>query len=77
MKDKLIAFSGRIPSEVLLKGAKIGVGIILSKFALTDLAPGFAEELEITAIGFMRGNGLNVYTHQDRILSIDAISRTS
>ena len=77
MKDKLIAFSGRIFSEVLLKAAKIGVGIILSKSAPTDLALGFADELGITAVGFIRGNGLNVYTHQDRILSIDAISRTS
>lgn len=77
LKDKLIAFSGRIFSEVLLKAAKIGVGIILSKSAPTDLALGFADELGITAVGFIRGNGLNVYTHQDRILSIDAISRTS
>ena len=62
---------------MLLKAAKIGVGIILSKSAPTDLAHGFAEKLGITAVGFIRGNGLNLYTHQDRILSIDAISRTS
>ncbi|MED4205855.1 formate dehydrogenase accessory sulfurtransferase FdhD [Neobacillus mesonae] len=68
LKDKLIAFSGRISSEVLLKAAKIGVGIILSKSAPTNLALGLAEELGITAIGFIRGNGFNVYTHQERVL---------
>jgi FdhD protein len=67
LKDKIIAFSGRISSEVLLKAAKIGVGIILSKSAPTNLALDLAEELGITAVGFIRGNGFNVYTHQERI----------
>ncbi|WP_232697987.1 formate dehydrogenase accessory sulfurtransferase FdhD [Brevibacillus daliensis] len=67
LKDKVIAFSGRISSEVLLKVAKIGVGIILSKSAPTDLALDLAEELGITAVGFIRGDTLNVYTHPERI----------
>ncbi len=71
LKDKIIAFSGRISSEVLLKAAKIGVGIILSKSAPTNLALDLAEELGITAVGFIRGNGFNVYTHQERIQGIE------
>jgi FdhD protein len=71
LKDKIIAFSGRISSEVLLKAAKIGVGIILSKSAPTNLALNLAEELGITAVGFIRGNGFNVYTHQQRIQGIE------
>lgn len=67
LKDKIIAFSGRISSEVLLKAAKIGVGIILSKSAPTNLALNLADELGITAVGFIRGNGFNVYTHHQRI----------
>ncbi|WP_160723717.1 formate dehydrogenase accessory sulfurtransferase FdhD [Bacillus sp. USDA818B3_A] len=67
LRDKIIAFSGRISSEVLLKAAKIGVSIILSKSAPTNLALDLAAELGITAIGFIRGGGFNVYTHQDRI----------
>ncbi|MCM3602359.1 formate dehydrogenase accessory sulfurtransferase FdhD [Robertmurraya korlensis] len=68
LKDKIIVFSGRISSEVLLKAAKIGVGIVLSKSAPTNLALDLAEELGITAVGFIRGQGFNVYTHQERIL---------
>lgn len=68
LKDKIIVFSGRISSEVLLKTAKIGVGIVLSKSAPTNLALDLAEELGITAVGFIRGQGFNVYTHQERIL---------
>ncbi|TWD96525.1 formate dehydrogenase accessory protein FdhD [Neobacillus bataviensis] len=70
LKDKIIAFSGRISSEVLLKAAKIGVAIILSKSAPTNLALDLAEDLGITAIGFIRGGGFNVYTHQERILGL-------
>ncbi|SHR43781.1 formate dehydrogenase family accessory protein FdhD [Mycobacteroides abscessus subsp. abscessus] len=68
LKDKIIVFSGRISSEVLLKVAKIGVGIVLSKSAPTNLALDLAEELGITAVGFIRGQGFNVYTHHERIL---------
>ncbi|AZU62622.1 hypothetical protein CHR53_15860 [Neobacillus mesonae] len=67
LKDKILVFIGRISSEVLLKAAKIGTGIILSKSAPTNLALGLAEEMGITAIGFIRGKGFNVYTHQERI----------
>jgi FdhD protein len=77
LKDKMIAFSGRISSEVLLKAAKIGVGIILSKSAPTNLALDLAEELGITTVGFIRGNGFNVYTHQERIQGIKSDRSTS
>lgn len=68
VRDKVIAFSGRISSEVLLKAAKIGVGIILSKSAPTDLAIKLAEDLNITAVGFIRGQSFNVYSHPERIV---------
>ncbi|OZU89252.1 formate dehydrogenase family accessory protein FdhD [Virgibacillus indicus] len=68
LSDKLIVFSGRISSEVLLKISKIGVGILISKSAPTDLALRLAEDLQITAVGFARGNKLNVYTHPSRIV---------
>ncbi|MGX1902175.1 formate dehydrogenase accessory sulfurtransferase FdhD [Thermolongibacillus altinsuensis] len=71
VRDKMIAFSGRVSSEVLLKVSKIGVGILLSKSAPTDLALQLAEDLNITVVGFIRGNKLNVYTHPEHILEAD------
>lgn len=65
--DKLIAFSGRISSEVLLKAAKIGTGILLSKSAPSTLALDLAHDLGITAVGFIRQDSMNVYTHPERI----------
>ncbi|MBW7456873.1 formate dehydrogenase accessory sulfurtransferase FdhD [Paenibacillus sepulcri] len=67
--DKIIAFSGRLSSEVVLKVAKIGCGILLSKSAPTDLALKLAEDLGITCAGFIRRGSMNVYTHPERIRS--------
>ncbi|MBU7593058.1 formate dehydrogenase accessory sulfurtransferase FdhD [Metabacillus halosaccharovorans] len=68
VRDKIIVFSGRISSEVLVKASKIGVGIVLSKSAPTDLAIKLADDLNITAIGFIRGTSFNVYSHPERII---------
>lgn len=63
-----VAFSGRISSEVVLKLSKMGIGVLLSKSAPTDLALNLAEDLEITTVGFIRRGGFNIYTRSDRIL---------
>lgn len=68
IQDKVIVFSGRISSEILLKVAKIGCPIVLSKSAPTELALKLADELGITTIGFIRNGSLNVYTHPERIV---------
>ncbi|MBU8907073.1 formate dehydrogenase accessory sulfurtransferase FdhD [Desertibacillus haloalkaliphilus] len=68
VRDKIVVFSGRISSEVLLKVAKIGIGIMLSKSAPTNLALKMADELNITAVGFIRSGRMNVYTHPERII---------
>lgn len=69
IKDKVLIFSGRISSEILIKASKIGVGIILSKSAPTDLAIGLADDLNITAIGFVRNDTFNVYSHPERVVA--------
>ncbi len=67
VSNKVIVFSGRISSEILLKVAKIGCEIVLSKSAPTELALALAEELGITTVGFIRGRSFNVYTNPQRI----------
>ena len=68
VRDKVIVFSGRISSEILLKVAKVGCEIVLSKSAPTELALQLAEQLGITTVGFIRNQSLNVYTYADRIM---------
>lgn len=71
LQDKVIVFSGRISSEVVLKIAKIGVGILISKSAPTTLGLELAHDLGITVIGFVRNQQLNIYTHSERIIDLD------
>ncbi|HKK27798.1 MAG TPA: formate dehydrogenase accessory sulfurtransferase FdhD [Gemmatimonadota bacterium] len=68
LSRRLVAFSGRISSEIVLKVAKMGSPILVSKSAPTELALQMADDLGITAVGFARGDRLNVYTHHDRVL---------
>lgn len=67
MSGKVVTFSGRLSSEVLLKCAKIGVGIVLAKSAPTALAVEMADELGVTAVGFVREDSFQVYSHPWRI----------
>ncbi|MEW4370785.1 formate dehydrogenase accessory sulfurtransferase FdhD [Paenibacillus kandeliae] len=66
-RGKIIAFSGRISSEILTKVSKIGCEIILSKSAPTELALDLADHLGITTVGFIRKGSCNVYTHPQRL----------
>ena len=75
-KEKLVVFSGRISSEVLLKTSKMGIGIILSKSAVTDLAVKLADELGITVIGFVRDDRMNIYTRPDRVRGLQPYLQT-
>jgi len=68
IRDKVVVSSGRISSEILLKVAKIGCEVVLSKSAPTELALNLAEELGITTVGFIRNDSLNIYTCPERIL---------
>ncbi|WP_425388464.1 formate dehydrogenase accessory sulfurtransferase FdhD [Domibacillus robiginosus] len=70
MHDKILVFSGRLSSEILLKTAKIGCEVVLTKSAPTELALNLAEELQITTVGFIRNQSLNIYTYPERIDSV-------
>lgn len=65
---KIIVFSGRISSEILIKTAKMGCPILIGVSAPTDLALNLAKELGITVIGFARQERMNLYTHPERII---------
>ncbi|MZP41787.1 formate dehydrogenase accessory sulfurtransferase FdhD [Heliobacterium gestii] len=65
--DTFFLTSGRISSEILLKVAKMGIPLIASRSAPTDLAVQLGEQLGMTVVGFVRGKRMNVYSHPWRI----------
>ena len=59
--------SGRMPGDMIIKIARIGIPIIASKSAPTSSGYMVGEEANVTIIGFVRGNRFNIYTHPERI----------
>jgi len=68
ISDKLLVFSGRIASEILIKVAKMGIPLIAARSAPTELAVNLAEEFGITIVGFVRTDKLTIYTHDYRVI---------
>lgn len=67
--DKVLVTSGRISSEILVKTARLGIPLLISRAAPTTLSIELAEKLGITLIGFVRGRRFNVYSHPERVCS--------
>lgn len=65
--DAALFTTGRISSEILIKTAKMGVAVLVSRSAPTALALRLGEELAVTVVGYVRGGHFNVYTHPHRI----------
>jgi len=65
--NKMLLTSGRISSEIVSKVARRNIGLLVSRSAPTSSALELSERLNITLIGFVRGERMNVYTHPNRI----------
>lgn len=66
--DKILFTTGRLSSEILLKVAKLGAPILVSRSAPTELAVKLARQLGVTLIGFARGGRFNLYANEYRVL---------
>ena len=63
-----IVYSGRMPADMLIKIARVGIPIIASNAAPTSSGFSVAEEARVTMLGFVRGKRFNIYTHPHRII---------
>ena len=67
LHDRIVMVSGRVSFEIVQKAAVAGVPIICAVSAPSDLAIETADRLGVTLVGFLRGDGFNVYSHDRRI----------
>ena len=67
LHDRLLVVSGRVSFEIVQKAAVAGVPIVCAVSAPSDLAVEAADRLGVTLVGFLRGDGFNVYAHDERI----------
>jgi FdhD protein len=64
---RIMLSSGRISSEIALKCARQRVPLIISRNAPTTFSVQLAKTLDLTLVGFVRGDRMNVYTCPERV----------
>jgi FdhD protein len=67
LSDKLLITTGRLTSEILIKAAKVGIPVLVSRNTATTLAIKLALSLKITLIGYARAGKFTVYSGEERI----------
>ncbi|MDY6907982.1 MAG: formate dehydrogenase accessory sulfurtransferase FdhD [Chloroflexota bacterium] len=65
--DCVVVTSGRISSEILMKVARRDIPMLISRSAATDMAVELGLRLGVTVVGFVRGQRMNVYSHEWRV----------
>ena len=65
--QSFMVYSGRMPADMMIKLARVGVPVIASNAAPTSSGYSVAFKAGITMIGFLRGNRFNIYTNPQRI----------
>ena len=71
LNDRLLLVSGRASFEIAQKAAVAGIPIVCAISAPSDLAVEAANRLGVTLVGFLRGDGFNIYSHPERIDLVD------
>lgn len=67
LDDVALMISGRAGFEILQKAVAAGIPVVGAVGAASHLAAALADEAGVTLVGFLTGDGGNVYTHPERI----------
>jgi len=67
LEDKMLLTTGRFTSEILIKAAKVGLPVLVSRNTATSLAIELAQSFHITLVGYARGGQFTVYSGNERI----------
>jgi FdhD protein len=66
--DKIFYTTGRLTSEMVIKTAKMGIPVLLSRSGFTAWGVELARQVNMTLIGRMRGKRFTVLAGHDRVV---------
>lgn len=67
LSHTMLFTTGRLTSEVVLKVHRVGIPAVLSRSAATDLSEQLARQIDLTLVGYVRGERFVIYAGADRI----------
>lgn len=67
LKRRILITTGRISSEMILKSARMGVEMIVSRTSPTTASVQLADQFGISLIGYVRRGAFRVYTYPERL----------
>jgi FdhD protein len=67
LSQHLLCVSGRTSFEIVQKAIVAGIPIVAAVSAPSSLAIELAQEYGVTLVGFIRGDGFNIYAHAQRV----------
>lgn len=68
LTSSFMVYSGRMPADMMIKIARVGIPVIASNAAPTSSGFSVAQESGVTMIGFVRGDRFNIYSSPERVL---------
>ena len=67
--DAVFYTTGRLTSEMVLKSAQMGIGMLISRNGITQMGHDLAQQLGVCAIGRAKNRHYLVYTAHERVLA--------
>ncbi len=68
ISNAFLMVSGRLSSEMVAKAVMHSIPILVSRTASTCLGYMIAKKFGLTLVGFARGENMNIYMHEERII---------
>jgi FdhD protein len=68
LSNYVLLVSGRVSYEIVQKAVMAGIPFIAAVGAPSSLAVDLAERFELTLVGFLKADRMNVYAHPERLI---------